>query len=133
MVSPLSAVLSRFPVLRGKLETGEFETRRNRAANQCPVAEAFGRLPGASRNNRLWSFAGREIGPERDALDRPSLRDLKRKRGAGVVVPDLGRVDPMPVRALAARQQEIDRSRSCARAFGCVAEGLAEMSAFRMR
>src|SRR5262245_49763156 len=127
-------VSSGFPVLRGELETGEFETRGDGAADQRPVAEAFGRLPGTGRNNRLWPFAGREISPERDALDRPSRtrRDFERKRRARIIVPDLGGIDPMPMRALATRQQEIDRGRGCACAFDRVAERFAKMAAFRM-
>jgi hypothetical protein len=35
--------------------------------------------------------------------------DLKDQRVARVIVPDFDRIDPMPVRAFAARQQEIDR------------------------
>src|SRR5262245_14344844 len=126
---------SGFPAPRGKLEALEFETRGDRAADQRPVAEAFGRLPGTGRNNGLWPFAGGEIGSERYALNRRSLanRDRERKRRACVVVPDLGRVDPMPVRTLAARQQKIDRGRGGAGACDCVAEGFAEMPPFRVR
>src|SRR5215510_8478830 len=126
---------SGFPAPRGKLETLKFKTRGDRAADQRPVAEAFGGLPGIGGNNGLRPFAGGEIGPERNALDRRSLasRDRERKRCACVVVPDLGRVDPMPVRTLAARQQEVDRGRGGAVTCDRVAEGFAEMSAFRMR
>jgi hypothetical protein len=49
-------------------------------------------------------------------------------------VPNLGRIDAMPVRALAARQQIIDRCRVRAPAFAsAIAECFAEMSAFGMR
>src|SRR5580698_11406909 len=49
-------------------------------------------------------------------------------------MPRLNRVDPMPVRALAACQQKINRRRSSAAVNGVtIAKRLAEMPAFRMR
>jgi hypothetical protein len=64
-----------------------------------------------------------------------AVRNFKRQRAAGVKMPDLDRVDAMPVRALAARQQEIDRGRNRASVLikARVAKGLAKMSAFGMR
>ena len=56
------------------------------------------------------------------------------QRRAGMEVPRLRRIDAMPVRALAARQQEIDRGRgSAAVDRRRIAERLAEMPALRMR
>jgi hypothetical protein len=49
------------------------------------------------------------------------------------MVPDLGRIDAMPVRTLAARQQEVDRGRGGASACDRVAECFTEMPAFGMR
>ena len=80
-------------------------------------------------------FAGGEIGAERqrDAL-RP-VRDLEPQRRAGVIVPDFDRIDAVPMRALAARQQEVD----CRRRRAVIADGvgiakcLAEVPAFGMR
>ena len=85
---------------------------RYRAADQGPVAVALGGLPGVRRHDRLRHFAGREIGAELDAALAAVIGDLQRQRRARVVVPDLDGIDAMPVRALAARQQEIDRGRS---------------------
>jgi len=49
-------------------------------------------------------------------------------------VPDLDRIDAMPVRALPARQQVIDRGRVRALALvSAIAECFAEMSALGMR
>src|SRR5512147_2143465 len=57
------------------------------------------------------------------------------ERAAGVVVPDLGGIDAMPVRALAARQQEVDRGRRRAAiaAISRIAKRLAKMATLRMR
>ena len=60
--------------------------------------------------------------------------NVERQRRAGVKMPDLHRVDAMPMRALAAREQEIDRGRGRAAVdHAGIAEGLAEMPAFGMR
>ena len=83
--------------------------RRDGAADQRPVAGAFGGLPGLRRHDRLRYFAGGEIGTEPDAASAIAIGDLQHQRAAGVIVPDLHRIDAMPVRAFAARQQEIDR------------------------
>ena len=135
-LSVRSATGARRPALGRELEALEFETRRDRAAHQRPVAEAFGCLPDMRRHHRLRAFAGREIGAERDALDRTvaARGDLEPQRAAGVVVPDLGGVDPVPVRALAARQQKIDRGRvRRGRSRACVAMRLREVTALGMR
>src|SRR5262249_37354302 len=57
------------------------------------------------------------------------------QRRARVIVPGLDRIDAMPVRAFATRQQEIDRGRIGAslRVVALVAKRLAIMPAFRMR
>src|SRR5882672_2066956 len=120
-----------------KLEPREFESGRHRAADERPSANAFRRLPGACRYDGLRALAGREIGPEPDALDRSLVArgDLECERRAGVEMPHLRRIDPMPVRALAAREQKIDRGRSRARAVdrASVPKSLAEVPAFGMR
>jgi hypothetical protein len=129
--------LIRRPILGSKLKAGELETRRDRAAAERPLAKACGGLPGAGANDRLRPFACREIRPERDALDwRPFLLgDLEQQRRARIVVPDLGCIDPMPVRALVARQQKIDRRRrrAAARYGAVVTKRFAKMPALRMR
>jgi len=50
-------------------------------------------------------------------------------------MPHLHRIDTVPVRALAPRQQKIDRGRCCPEVLDQprVAKRLAEMAAFRMR
>ena len=47
----------RRPAFRRQLEALEFETRRDGAAAQRPVAEAFRRLPGVSRHDGLRALA----------------------------------------------------------------------------
>ena len=74
---------------------------------QSPVLSAA--CQACARHDRLRQFAGGEIGAEPDAALAAVIGDLQGQRAAGVIVPDLDRVDAMPVRALAARQQEIDR------------------------
>ena len=102
----------RLPILRRQFEFRKVESGRDGAADQRPVAGAFGRLPGMRRHDRLRRFAGSEVGAEPDAALPAVIGDLQRQRAAGVIMPDLHRIDAMPVRALAARQQEIDRGRS---------------------
>ena len=103
---------ARRPTLWRQLELRKLESGRNGAADQCPVAAALGCLPGVRRHDRLRHFAGREVGAELYAALAAVISDLQRQRRAGVIVPDLDGVDAMPVRALAARQQEINRGRS---------------------
>ena len=95
------------------------------------------RLPNVSRHDRLRAFARGKVRPERHALDGVVLggRDLESERRSGVVMPGLDRIDPVPVRALAARKQEVDRGRCRAPALhrAGVAERLAKMSALGMR
>ena len=97
---------------RRQLEFRKIESRRDGASDQRPVAGAFGRLPGMRRHDRLRHFAGGEIGSEPEAALAAVIGDLQGQRAAGVIVPDLDGIDAMPVRALAARQQEIDRGRT---------------------
>ena len=106
------------PVRRRHLEAANSKSRRDRAADQRPVAEAFRRLPVARRHDALRPLARRD--DRRRAScggSRPrSSGHLEHQRRARIVVPDLDRIDPMPVRALAAREQEIDRRRGRASA-----------------
>src|SRR3546814_5063957 len=64
--------------------------------------------------------------------------DLEAQRRAGIPVPCLRRVHPVPVRALACLQQEVDRRRGAARRRAAseasgVTEGLAVVAAFGVR
>ena len=75
---------------------------------QSPVVSAA--LPGMRRHDRLRPLAALEIGPEPHRVRRAAvIGDPQAQRAAGVIVPDLHRVDAMPMRAVAARQQKIDR------------------------
>ena len=103
--------LARRPVLRRHLERCKVKSRRDRAAHQCPRAEAFGSLPVVGRHDALRPLAHRDVGAELHAADRAAgSSHLQHQRRTRVVVPDLGRIDAMPVRSLALRQQE-SRSR----------------------
>jgi len=88
------------------------------------------------RDDRLRPFACAQIDSQCHRLRRLAvLRDQQAQRAAGVIVPDFGGVDPVPMRALTARQQEIDRGR-CSAAAGvspAVAKRFAIVSALRMR
>src|SRR6185437_3399648 len=128
-------LLSRRPVLRRQFEFRKIEPGRDGAADQCPVAGALGRLPGVRRHDSLRHFAGGEIGAERNAASSGIVGDLERQRIAGVIVPDLDRINAVPVRAFATCQQEIDRGGEGA-AVGIaarIAKGLAVMAALGMR
>jgi hypothetical protein len=122
---------------RRELEPLELEARRHRAADQRPVAETLRRLPNVSRHDRLRAFATGKVGTQRHAVDGTVHvgRDLEPERRSGVVMPCLDRIDPVPVRALTARKQEIDRGRyrACAVHGPGVAKRLAKMPAFGVR
>ena len=126
----------RRPAFRRELKSGKFESGRHRAADQRPVAGARRRLPGMRRHHHLRALASGEIRSECHALDWSLVMrcDLERQRGASMEVPDLNGIDPMPMRALAAREQEIDRRRSGAPIdAAAIAKGLAKMPTLRMR
>ena len=106
------AIPLRRPTLWRQLEAPELKTRRDRAAAQRPVAKALRRLPSMSWHDRLRALASSKIVAERNAFDVSlALRDFERERRAGMPVPNFDRIDAMPVRALAARQQKVDRGR----------------------
>src|SRR5437899_1426619 len=125
----------RLPTLRRQFEFRKLESRSNRASDQGPIAVALGRLPRMRWNDRLRRFAGCQIRAELHAALPAIVSNLQRQRGACVIMPDLHRVDAMPVRAFAVRQQEIDRGRSRASigVHALVAKRFAIMAAFRMR
>src|SRR4029078_3881826 len=133
--APRNNELTRLPILRRQFKCRKIKSGRHGAADQRPVAGAFGGLPGMRRHDRLRLFAGGEVRPEPEAPLSIVIRDLQRQRGACVIVPDLDVIDAMPVRTLAACQQEIDRGGP--RAAVCVGTGIAKrlaiIAAFRMR
>src|SRR5262249_31126242 len=82
------------------------------------------------------TLAGGKIGAEGDVLDRPSFarRDFQGERRAGMKMPDLDRIHPVPMRALAARKHKIDRRGGGAPLDRArIAERLTVVAALRMR
>jgi hypothetical protein len=76
----------------------------------------------------LRLLADAEVGAETEVTHGVAVVAHRQfQRRAGIVMPDLVGIHPVPVRAFAGLQQEIDR-----RAFRR-AKGLDEMAAFRMR
>src|SRR5258707_214229 len=139
-VSPFGIfiVLPRFaarrPVRRRQFEALEGETGRDCTTHQCPVADTFRRLPGARGHRHLWNFARGNIAAEPDDFFSCPIDHGQLERRTGVKVPDLDRVDSMPVRAFAAGEQEQDRGRGGAAVdLAGIAESLAVMPAFRVR
>src|SRR6202790_1481084 len=136
MAGNISCRLFGRPGPRRQFESRKIETRRDGAAAKRPITERLHRLPGMSRHDRLRALAGGEIAAERQALDASRRRrDFKRQRRAGIPMPNLDGVDPVPVRALAAPEQKIDRGRRRARSRHLlqIAKRLAKISALRMR
>ena len=107
------------PVARRQFEPGKLERRRDDAADETPVAERNARLPRTCRDHHLRPLAGRQVAAEPVRLDRAAGGagpDGHGQRRAGVVAPDLGRVVPVPVTALAGSKQEIDARHAAAAA-----------------
>ena len=94
------------------LKLRKIKSRRDRASHQGPVAGTFGGLPRALAARSL-AVVRLQIRSAPSLTRRwPSSSAIRRvSASAGVIVPGLGRVDAVPVRTLAARQQEIDRGR----------------------
>ena len=75
-----------------------------------------------------------DIGAEPEHFFLGAVNQRQFQRRAGVVVPDLHRVDAVPMRSFAVRQQIQDRGRGRAAVdLPRIAEGFAVMAAFRMR
>ena len=88
---------------------------RNPGATVQPTSvqspSAFGGLPGPGGTIACGCSPAARSAPS-VTLRCPSSSAISSVSGAaGVIVPDLGGIDAVPVRALAARQQEIDRGR----------------------
>src|SRR5258708_19191008 len=134
-ISESNISLLREPIRFGQFEFCKIESGRNGASDQRPVAAALGRLPRLSGHDRLRLFAGAEMGTEPDRTPAAVIGDVQGQRAAGVIMPNLDCIDAVPVRALAVRQQEIDRRR-CGASAGAeagVAKRLAIVAAFGMR
>ena len=87
------------------------------------------------RNDALRALAGGKVIAKHEALARSGhRRDFELKRRAGMPVPDFDRIDPVPMRALAARQEKIDRGRDGTSAVHrfAISKSLAVVPAFRM-
>ena len=67
-----------------------------------------------SRHDGLGPLARGKIAAKHDAFDavrslRRLLRNVERKRRAGIPMPDFDGIDPVPMRSLAAGKEKIDR------------------------
>jgi hypothetical protein len=117
-------------------KTRELKTGRHGATAERPIAECLCRLPSVSRHDGLRAFAGAEIAAEPHSLAASIFtHDFKFECSAGIPMPNLNGVDAMPMRALAASQQKIDRGRRRAARFNLppIAERFAEMPTLGMR
>src|SRR5208283_1939441 len=86
------------------------------------------------RHRELRNFAGMDVGAEPHDLLFGAVHHFELERCAGVIMPDLDGIDAMPVRAFAARQQEIDRGGGGAAVdHARVAERLAVVAALGVR
>ena len=86
-----------------------------------------------ARHDGLGLLADAEVAAEPQITDGSAVvAHRKFERRAGVMVPDLVGIDPVPVRAFAGFQQEIDR-RAGAASGTWSSEGLDEMTALGMR
>ena len=98
--------------LRCDFETSEFETRRDGLADRGPLAQLCADCHAGSGTIACGRSPALRSGPSLTVLASSMLmREFKFERCAGVTVPDLGRVDPVPMRAIAARAEHRSRSR----------------------
>src|SRR4051794_11163043 len=98
----------RGPSFGRHLKGRKLECRRNRAADQRPVAQTLSRLPSLRWDNDLRSCAADEVGSESQPCCRAGImqRNLQLERGASMIVPDLHGIGLVPAGALTARHQE---------------------------
>jgi len=128
----------RRPRFRRQFEAFELESGARRCSRPVSSSPRLSAACQASAGKTAWGCSPRtRSGPSvrRSTGPSPRAAEFEQQRRACVEVPHLGGIDPVPVRALAARQQEIDRGRGRAAAVDApgVAESLAEMSALGMR
>src|SRR6266852_9245909 len=130
-----ASLVRRRPALGRYLERRKIKTGCDRTAHQGPVAGAFGSLPRVYGDNGLRHFARGDVRTKPDAALAAIVGNLQAQRVACIIMPDLHRIDAMPVRAFAPRQQEMDRGgqRTSAGVDASIAKSLAIMPAFRMR
>ena len=82
------------------------EAGRDGTAGQRPVSKAFGGLPSPRGYRHLRHLAGVDVSAKSENFFLGSVDNFELEWGASVVVPDLHRVDAMPVRSFAACKQE---------------------------
>jgi len=112
-------VHGRRPAGRREFEAGKLERRRDDAAEETPVSEGLSRLPSTCRYYHLRPLARRQVAAEPIRLYRVAVGpDGHANRRAGVVAPDLRRVQLMPVTALAGAQQKVSTAHTPAAAVG---------------
>jgi len=118
----------------GKNESVKREAGAYRAADQGPVACGFRRLPPVFRHDPLRALAIRDVRPEADVgpWSCGRLAPFQGKRRARVIVPDLDRIDLVPMAWLASLEQEIDAGACGAAGAVFVDPGLAIEPAFGM-
>jgi len=121
---------------RSQFKGFKYKAGCHRAADQRVTAQTSGLLPVVSRYDCLRALSGGKIIAKFDSFQASRRRgNAKFQRCPAVPVPDLGRVDPVPARDLAALEKEVYRRRSSTPAVGHggrVAKGLAKEAAFRM-
>ena len=122
---------SRLPISGCQFEPLEPERRRDNDRAQRPAPEALCGLPAKLWHKLLQTFARGHVRPE---MPGSLGTDPQFQRRTRLPEPQLRRVHPMPVAALAFAQQVKDRRAGPARPISRrVAPGLAVMSALRVR
>src|SRR5689334_16418269 len=102
----LSPLIGGRPARRGQFESVKRKSGRNSTSGERPVAEAFGRLPGARGYRHLRHLAGMNVGTKSENLFLGAVDDLELERSASVIMPNLHCVDAVPVRSVPACKQE---------------------------
>lgn len=123
------------PSLSAPVQTLQNRIPARRCNRPASSRRSLSRLATPARARWLAALRRRRGRVKADRARSAAAGDFKHQRAAGVKMPDLDRVDAMPVRAFAAREQEIDRGRNGAsiRIEARVAKSFAKMPAFGMR
>src|SRR5215467_8436686 len=126
-------LVARRPGPGREFESLERKSGCDSASGQCPGTKALRGLPGACRHRHLRYLARMDVGAQTENLFLGTVDHFELERRAGVIVPDFDRVDPMPMRAFAARQQKENRGGGGAAVnLPWVAEGFAIVPALRV-
>ncbi len=97
---------SRIEARWSKFKSFELKTGRYGASDQRPVPRRFRGLPSAGRHNSLGLLAAKDVRAKRDTNALPTVIDVKPYGSTGMKVPNLGRVDAVPMRTLTPGEQE---------------------------